>query len=503
MGGRKVFQPATVLTAADVNEFLMDQSVMSFAGTAARGSAIGTATEGMVTYLQDSNSLEFWNGAQWQNVNDNTASVPLNTVTAAGDLIVANGSASVTRLPIGTAQSIPYSTGTALAYLNPGTAQQVLTIGSAGAIEWAAPQTGGVAYYYRNGGGGGTASVSIGTGIYAVTYTGSGSATINGTNYAQGVTYGEFTTAATAVVFPVGFGSVWTTASFSSDNGSGQLAFSNDVWIGTAFGGTVVWRSTDGLNWTSNTVPEAVTAALAGNNTYVVGGSNVIYSSTNGTTWTTRTSPVNKTWRHGNYLNGYFILCSSDGTSLAYATDGVTWTSRTLVSADSGHGIEYDGSKWWAGRGVSGTWRFYSSTDLVTWTTSNIGTGFSSGVYGSAYWPNGTNKYFVFNSSTLDSYRYSTDGVTWSTGTWPGSTEGWDGLAVGNSLYATDNNTARVLVTTNGTSWTTAQTASGQTRGIAASSYGIIAGHTGGVQSRSLASNQFLAIEQKTGFTSV
>ena len=62
---RKVFTAGEVLAAADVNSFLMDQTVMSFAGTAARGSAIGTATEGMVTYLEDSDSLQFWNGSTW------------------------------------------------------------------------------------------------------------------------------------------------------------------------------------------------------------------------------------------------------------------------------------------------------------------------------------------------------------------------------------------------------------------------------------------------------
>jgi hypothetical protein len=62
---RKVFTAGEVLAAADVNNFLMDQSVMSFAGTAARGSAIGTAVEGMVTYLEDSNSLSVNNGTDW------------------------------------------------------------------------------------------------------------------------------------------------------------------------------------------------------------------------------------------------------------------------------------------------------------------------------------------------------------------------------------------------------------------------------------------------------
>ena len=62
---RKVFTAGEVLAAADVNSFLMDQTVMTFAGTAARGSAIGTATEGMLTYLADSKTFEYWNGTAY------------------------------------------------------------------------------------------------------------------------------------------------------------------------------------------------------------------------------------------------------------------------------------------------------------------------------------------------------------------------------------------------------------------------------------------------------
>jgi len=40
--GRKVFTAGEVLTAANVNGYLMDQTVMVFAGTAARSSALGT-----------------------------------------------------------------------------------------------------------------------------------------------------------------------------------------------------------------------------------------------------------------------------------------------------------------------------------------------------------------------------------------------------------------------------------------------------------------------------
>jgi hypothetical protein len=62
---RKVFTAGEVLSATDVNEFLQNQMVMTFAGTAARGSAIGTATEGMLTYLADSNTFEFFDGTDF------------------------------------------------------------------------------------------------------------------------------------------------------------------------------------------------------------------------------------------------------------------------------------------------------------------------------------------------------------------------------------------------------------------------------------------------------
>jgi hypothetical protein len=56
----------------------MDQSVMTFDGTAARGSAITTPVEGMVTYLNDSNTLEAYNSTAWVTVaNAGTASFNL------------------------------------------------------------------------------------------------------------------------------------------------------------------------------------------------------------------------------------------------------------------------------------------------------------------------------------------------------------------------------------------------------------------------------------------
>jgi hypothetical protein len=62
--GRKEWSPGDVLTASDVNGYLMDQSVMVFAGTAERGSAIPTPSAGMVAY-STATGLEVYNGSSF------------------------------------------------------------------------------------------------------------------------------------------------------------------------------------------------------------------------------------------------------------------------------------------------------------------------------------------------------------------------------------------------------------------------------------------------------
>ena len=65
--GALLFTSGSVLTAAQVNTYLMDQSVMRFADAATRTAAFGgagepTLAEGMMTYLMDTNSVEVYNG---------------------------------------------------------------------------------------------------------------------------------------------------------------------------------------------------------------------------------------------------------------------------------------------------------------------------------------------------------------------------------------------------------------------------------------------------------
>jgi hypothetical protein len=64
---RKVFVAGEILTAADVNANLMDQAVMVFDDSAARTTAIPSPSEGMVTYLKDTDALEKYTTA-WESV---------------------------------------------------------------------------------------------------------------------------------------------------------------------------------------------------------------------------------------------------------------------------------------------------------------------------------------------------------------------------------------------------------------------------------------------------
>lgn len=84
--GRKVFTAGEVLTAANTNGYLMDQAVMVFADTAARSSAIGTPSAGMLSYRTDGTVYEYYNGSTWSaltNPGDITA-VTAGTALAGG-----------------------------------------------------------------------------------------------------------------------------------------------------------------------------------------------------------------------------------------------------------------------------------------------------------------------------------------------------------------------------------------------------------------------------------
>jgi hypothetical protein len=63
--GFRTFAASEILTAANVNNYLMSQAVMSFANAAARDAVITAPAEGMVAVLQDINVTTIYSGSAW------------------------------------------------------------------------------------------------------------------------------------------------------------------------------------------------------------------------------------------------------------------------------------------------------------------------------------------------------------------------------------------------------------------------------------------------------
>ena len=142
--GFKTFTTGEVLTAGDVNGYLM-QGVLVFASAAARDAAITSPQEGQFAFTKDTNGLWYYDGAAWVasgatgDIEGVTAGVGISgggtsgTVTitnsmataidAKGDLVVGTAADTFSRLAVGA------------------TAGQVLTVDSTEAtgMKWATP----------------------------------------------------------------------------------------------------------------------------------------------------------------------------------------------------------------------------------------------------------------------------------------------------------------------------------------------------------------------------
>jgi hypothetical protein len=102
--GRKVFSPGDILAAADVQGYLQDQVVQVYDDSTDRSTTLGTAvSEGMVTYLKDTNVIEAATGtATWVQVYPATVSSLSGTAIVFGATAVSAAYTAVAGLDNGT-----------------------------------------------------------------------------------------------------------------------------------------------------------------------------------------------------------------------------------------------------------------------------------------------------------------------------------------------------------------------------------------------------------------
>lgn len=145
MAGWKLWASGEVVNNTEFQTYLQDQVVQAYAGTAARSSALGTAvSEGMVSYLEDLNKLEVYNGSAWLELASTGGTVAYATLagtsaysTASGTAVYAtNAGTAVYATNAGTAVGIssPIAntqvTGTAVTLADTGTVTNTMLAGS-------------------------------------------------------------------------------------------------------------------------------------------------------------------------------------------------------------------------------------------------------------------------------------------------------------------------------------------------------------------------------------
>jgi len=77
----KVFSNGDALTGGELNTYLMNQAVISFASTTARDAALPSPSEGQLVWLEDSNKYVYYTGSAWSDL----------ITPAGGDNAIING----------------------------------------------------------------------------------------------------------------------------------------------------------------------------------------------------------------------------------------------------------------------------------------------------------------------------------------------------------------------------------------------------------------------------
>lgn len=207
--------------------------------------------------------------------------------------------------------------------------------------------------------------------------------------------------------------------------GEWNIAASSASFVAIKNYSNVAKISTNGLTWTSVTLPISGTWLCIG---YGAGlfiamsavTTNYITSDDNGATWTLRTMPVTCTSRSIAYGSGYFIMAdASTSSKLWYSTTGTSWTSVSIP--DSMTSIAYGGGTFVAVSDVYSV-GYYSTNNGASWTSVLLpatANGYSCLAYG--------NGLFVALVDGTSQYITSPDGITWMARTMP-VPAGWSAI---------------------------------------------------------------------------
>ena len=214
-------------------------------------------------------------------------------------------------------------------------------------------------------------------------------------------------------------------------------------------------HSTDGITWVQPEGGPQLDGAAFGNGVFTaVSSQSNNYYSLDGSTWSVSDllsggiwGPAG--WRDVAYGNGIFVAVGTYGGSSrsAYSTDGITWPTMMgeywgMPSSDV-RSVAY-------GNGVFVAVGYYSdsavSTDGITWTAGSMP---GSNRWETIAYGNGNFVALSYDGQAAS----STDGITWTARTMP-SSPNWDAVTYGSGKFIAVGYYSPGAVSTDGITWT-------------------------------------------------
>jgi hypothetical protein len=215
-----------------------------------------------------------------------------------------------------------------------------------------------------------------------------------------------------------------STSIITQPNGSNyvSMAYGNNMWLALPNGSQTLAKTTDGITWTSLTLPYATGGGTWQSIAYgrghwviiVSGGTRALYSNSDGQQWKTATLPSNVSWSRVTYGNGLFVAVAAQAGALAWSDDnGKTWTASTATS-QSYVCLTYGNGVFLAMSSDTGG-QYIRSTDGKNWTalaTPVVGATTVWQQWADVAYGNGR-FVVVGNGAVTGPIKYSFDGITW------------------------------------------------------------------------------------------
>jgi hypothetical protein len=260
-----------------------------------------------------------------------------------------------------------------------------------------------------------------------------------------------------------------TSGALPSSSNWTSVASSSDLFVAISSGNTVA-ASSNGTSWASGSISsQSWTSVAYGDSKFIAvanDGSSAAYS-VNGLSWTTVSIPANNYTSvvYGDYADVWVAVAQGQDKGARSTDGGATWSQVTLPDGADWNSVTYGNGKFVAvAKSDSTVTQTAYSTDGQSWSSGSFVGGAESVVFGNG-------RFVAIEGTTSNTAFYSLDGINWTATTLPGAaTLNWKVLSYGGGVFlAMATGSGQAATSYDGITWTSRTVGSGP---WASASYG-------------------------------